>query len=152
MFCITLGYCVIFQTCPRLTCNMASMLVCTILNEAYVLFCTAAVVLVTFRCKTFRLLIPIILIPIAAAIPHCSETFISTLIVNPKSYSRTVELNKIPPSVNCTSSFPCRSCVEACTFTKIEQHLLLSRPFDRPIKTVLQTFCISVWFNPFKHF
>ena len=50
---------------------------------------------------------PRIWFPFAAAIPHCSDTFLSALIVNPKSFSFTVVFSTVPPIVYCASSFLC---------------------------------------------
>ena len=55
----------------------------------------------------FRLINPNIWIIFTAAIPHSSDTFMSALIVNPKSFSLKVVFSTVPPIVYCPSSFPC---------------------------------------------
>ena len=55
----------------------------------------------------FRLINQRIWFPFAAAIPHCSDTFMSALIVNLKSFSFKVVFSTVPPIVYCASSFPC---------------------------------------------
>ena len=55
----------------------------------------------------FRLINPRIWFPFAAAIPHCSDTFMSALIVNPKSFSFKVVFSTVSPIVYRASSFPC---------------------------------------------
>ena len=49
-------------------------------------------------------------LPFEAAIPHCSETFISALIVIPKSFSFTVVPKTVSPILWFISKFPCPAC------------------------------------------
>ena len=55
----------------------------------------------------FSLINPRIWFPFAAAIPHCSDTVTSALIVNRNSFSFQVVFSTVPPILYCASSFPC---------------------------------------------
>ena len=52
-----------------------------------------------------------ILFPFEAAIPHCSETFMSALNVTPKSFSYVVLPSTASPILYSSSMFPCPMCM-----------------------------------------
>ena len=60
---------------------------------------------------TFLLISPRIWFPFEAAIPHCSETFMSALKVTPKSCSCVVIPSTAPPILYSSSMFPCPMCI-----------------------------------------
>ena len=53
---------------------------------------------------------PRIELPLEAALPHCSETFMSALNVSPKFFSFVVLPNTAPPILYSSFMFPCCMC------------------------------------------
>ena len=58
----------------------------------------------------FLRIIPRIWLPLEAAILHCSDTFILSFIITPKSFSFTVLHRIVPPISQFTPVFPCLAC------------------------------------------
>ena len=88
---------------------MVSTLAYSILNDVSIFLYTEVSSVFSFYVM-FLLINPIILLPFEAAIPHCSETFISALISIPKSFSITVIPRTVSPIFNLISKFPCPVC------------------------------------------
>ena len=57
------------------------------------------------------LISPKIWFPFEAAIPHCSQTFMSALNVTPKSFSYVVLTSTASPISYSSSMFPCPMCI-----------------------------------------
>ena len=80
-----------------------------------------------------------------AAILLCSETFMLTFIVTPKSFSFTV-IHKIVPQIAKLTPSVSMPCVFAFTFLTIKKHLPFFRPYCQFINVILQLLCIPIFF------